>query len=125
MRAVLYTLQMEPITVVDIPMWLWQRLEDGDTIAVPTKIRPPLGANINEGRMSQSYRFDIVHIFAEPIVRKRHRSLMLFTRNEEHALRLQADFLPGQRAELQSRERDAFGRGFVEALSMMLPPGGV
>ncbi len=32
MQAVLYTHQLEPITVLNIRPWLWRRLEMGDAI---------------------------------------------------------------------------------------------
>ena len=58
-----------------------------------------------------------VEIFAERIVRRGREHMMLFTRDEESALLLKCAFLPGQQAGLQKREREAFVRGFLEALA--------
>jgi hypothetical protein len=38
--------------------------------------------------------------------------------NPEICLLMKADFLPGQRKEVQSRERDAFMRGLVAAFGV-------
>ncbi len=65
----------------------------------------------------------VVTIRGEAIQRGQHRTLLLFTAQEEHALMLQADFLPGQRREVQGRERNAkrsgIADGFLTALDML------
>jgi hypothetical protein len=113
MQAVLYTHALEPITVVDIPIWLWDRLLAGEVIRLavqePPKLVPSFESVVNT-------KLRIVNIFGERIRRREHEALMLFTSDEESALILKADFLPGQRGELQSRERRAFAKGFIKAL---------
>ena len=110
MQAVLYTHQLEPITVVDIPMWLWERLAQGQTISLAA--REPVSFED-----SPCYRpIRKVDIFGELMRRRGHETLMLFTSDEENALLLKSEFLPGQRGELQLRERSAFAKGFMKAL---------
>jgi hypothetical protein len=113
MHAVLYTHQLEPITVVDIPMFLWDRLARGETIMLavmePVLLRPYTAEEIGPAPRR-------VAIFGERHRRGDHETLMLFTRDEENALMLKAEFLPGQRGEVRNRERGAFAAGFLRAL---------
>ena len=113
MNAVLYTTQLEPITVVDIPMFLWDMLAKGETVQLevfePVSFVDPASVPL-EGKRR------LVRVFGEKLRRGRHETLMLFTRDEENALALPADFLVGQRHELQRRQRAAFVSGVVQAL---------
>lgn len=113
MNAVLYTHQLEPITVVDIPMWLWERLAQGQSIRLAVMEQPSLVACDAPPTYSPP---KMVEIFGERIRRREHETLMLFTADEENALLLKAEFLPGQRGELRNRERGAFAAGFLKAL---------
>jgi len=122
MQAVLYTHQLEPITVLTIKPWLWRRLEMGDAIQimVPFEVSwDQLHTLEDMAEMTTT----VVVVRGELIQRGRHRTLMLFTDQEEHALKLQADFLPGQRREVQGRERKArragFADGFLTALDAL------
>jgi hypothetical protein len=113
MHAVLYTHQLEPITVVDIPMWLWERLAQGQTIRLAVMESPSLVPTDSP----PDYRpLKMVEIFGERIRRRGHETLMLFTADEENAMLLKAEFLPGQRGELRDRVRGAFAAGFLKAL---------
>lgn len=118
MQAVIYTHQLEPITVVSIKPELWRRLERGDHIQLPVPIRCSL-ENITEQFMLSSSVIT-VRIHGEVFARRGHRSLMLFTEDEEHALLLRPDYLPGQRGDMQRKVKDAhqlgFIKGFMEAL---------
>lgn len=113
MNAVLYTCQLEPITVVDIPVDLWRRMARGERIVIAV-MEPPKLVDVFVCDQYKPPR--TVTIFGERIFRNGHETLMLFTGDEESALLLRADFLPGQRGELQNRERRAFAAGFIEAL---------
>lgn len=62
----------------------------------------------------------MVEIFAEKFRRYEHEALMLFTYNEEYALRLQASFLAGQLQEVQDLQATAHARGFIEAWQRMI-----
>ena len=114
MHAVLYTHQLEPITVVDIPMFLWDRLAKGETIVLA--VMEPLKLTSHTGGPIDATPCRRVAIFSERIRRREHETLMLFTTDEENALLLRAEFLPGQRGEVRNRERGAFAAGFLRAL---------
>lgn len=115
MHAVLYTHQLEPITVVDIPLWLWDRLARGEWVVLAVMERVRFGPNMVDVTTPAPRR---VEIFGERLIRREHETLMLFTADEENALMLKAEFLPGQRGELRDRQRSAFAAGFLEALQV-------
>lgn len=114
MHAVLYTHQLEPITVVDIPMWLWDRLGRGEVIRLA--VQEPISFLPASTPPPAESRTRVVSIFGEKFRRREHEALMLFTADEENALLLQAEFLPGQRGEVRNLERSAFAGGFLKAL---------
>ena len=114
MNAVLYTHQLEPITVVNLPPFLWDKLWHNEQVVVPVLsalpfvllgVKPPLDEPLR-----------LVRIYGERLRRGDHEALMLFTTDEKDALLLRAEFLPGQRGELQTRERGAFAQGFFKAI---------
>lgn len=114
MHAVLYTQQMEPITVVDLPIWIWDRLWRGDMIQL--EVREPFNFMAATEPLPVTYCPRRVAIFGERLRRREHEALMLFTSDEENALALQAEFLPGQRGTLHDQKRGAFAAGFLRAL---------
>lgn len=116
MYAVLYTRQLEPITVVDIPMFLWKRLSNGESINIAVVEMLDYRDLRTPGPPSMD-RVRVVSVYGVRLRLHEHETLMLFTGDEESALLLQAEFLPGQRRELQGREQSAFARGFVRALN--------
>lgn len=116
MQAVLYTSQLEPITVVLLSGWIWDRLWAGEEMRLPVPVQPMYLAHDSR---PVSVDFPVVRIRGEPLRRGQHSTLMLFTVDEEHALRLRADFLPGQRGTQQERERGAFAKGFLNALQKL------
>ncbi len=115
MNAVLYTHQLEPITVVNIPMWLWDRLGMGEPIRL--QVIEPMQVSLSKTNEAVP-RYRVVSVVGEKICRRGHESLMLFTADEEDALLLKADFLPGQRGEINSIAHGAFASGFMRALRM-------
>lgn len=121
MRAVLYTHDMEPITVIELQPWAWQYLREQRSVRLAVH-RPaetaawnPDAENVPQFDMSMW----IVHITAEVLVRGKHTSLMLFTHDEEAALLLKSELLPGQLRDVQDREKTAFAKGFMGALNML------
>jgi len=60
-----------------------------------------------------------VEITAEVIQRGRFESMMLFTHNEEAALLLKSDLLPGQIRDQREVQKESFARGFTHALDML------
>ncbi|WP_248769083.1 hypothetical protein [Pseudomonas sp. MWU12-2345] len=117
MRAVLYTHDMEPITVIELEPWAWEFLREQGQVRLavyrPACVRHDPDETPQPFDMSQW----IVRITAEVLVRGQHSSLMLFTNDEEAALLLKSVFLPGQHREVQDREKSAFAQGFLHALN--------
>lgn len=112
MEVVLYTDDMEPITVIDLPRGLCDMLDGGRMVhvAVQTPVNvaasvPPVFADTPPKQVS---------IWAERFRRKGRDHVFLFTRDEEVALLLKASFLPGQRREVQ----EEFKRGLAHGLSI-------
>jgi hypothetical protein len=112
MNAVLYTHDMEPITVVDLQPWVWDRLKEGGHVNV--YVKEPFRLWSKDDYAPQKPR--VVTITGELFRRRGVDAMMLFTHDEESALMLKASFLPGQRGTQQAREREAFANGFVDAL---------
>jgi hypothetical protein len=116
MNTVLYTEDLEPITVVDLPMWIWERLKIGHKMNLPV-IEPLQFTPPKDNYPPEFLRPKIVTIWAEKFVYRDKTSLFVFTRDDENALQLKADFLPGQRGEVQRREQMARIQGFFGGLS--------
>lgn len=117
--AVLYTTDLQPITVIDLKPWAWERLARGERINLVV-IEKLTFHDITAPQPQQcSHTGRRVTIFGDRMRRGKHETLMLFTDDEESALLLQAEFLPGQRREAQERERGAFAKGFLHALDML------
>jgi hypothetical protein len=112
METVLYTENLEPVTIIDIPMKLWIMLNKGETVglAVPYQFKlekPTDVCDIYE---------EIVYLHAEPICRRSMRSIIVFVDNEVIALALKSSLLPGQRKDVQYAMSQAKRAGFLEAL---------
>ena len=113
MKAVLYTEDMEPITVIDVPLSLWQQMERGLVVRFCIHNSPKLAANYTPPE-KETMRY--VQVFGEILERRGKKHLMLFTRDEEFAMLLKAAFLPGQYGEVHARQRDARVQGFLQAI---------
>lgn len=115
MRAVLYTEDMMPITVLDlrgIPddlIWEERRFR----LAVnyePLCYHPGLGGTF------PTFQIKNVEIWVEVLVRNGFEYPIFFTNDEETALLLKADILPGQQKEIQKENQKKFREGFVLGL---------
>ena len=96
MRVVLYTMDFEPITVLELPLWLLDQLErQGQVrVAVPPRLQDILKAAEQDVTMPQ---MDIVDIYCERLKWKDGSiKTILMTPNDELALALRPDWLPGQ-----------------------------
>jgi len=115
MRAVLYTVNLEPITVISLNAWLARYLEEYKRVTLPLPVQMPryYGPSIEDSEILRT-----VDIWSEEFVYRKCKSVMLFTVDEVSALLLKSDFLPGQQAELNDRRDQAFAKGFFEALTM-------
>lgn len=116
MRVVLYTDDMEPITVIELTKFAYDYLVMYGRVRLPV-VMPPNYTAFNPEEKIAFENDRIVEIFSETFIRKSQQHMMLFTRNEESALLLKCAFLPGQNKHIQDREKKAFATGFLYALS--------
>lgn len=117
MNTVIYTDDMEPITVINIDAWTEKFLNEHGSVRLAVMPIFPINYEDKSAGLVQS--FNIVSIRAERFHRKGKTHTFLITEDEETALLLKAAFLPGQNREVQQRERDAMAKGFLQALSMI------
>jgi len=98
MRVVLYTTDFEPITVLDLPMWLLDQMEKngGARVAVPPTPQEMMRAMTSDEPPTMP-KMDIVDIYLDKF-RWKDGSIktILTTPNEILALALRPDWLPGQ-----------------------------
>lgn len=114
MNIVLYTNDFEPITVLDLPTWLLEQLERQGSVRVavlrPVQLEanPPLPVGSVEGP-------EVVTIYCERLCWKDGTvKPVLVTDDEELALALRPEWLPGQRQRVQSYEKAI--RGLTDSL---------
>lgn len=111
--AVLYTDDMEPITVLQLSPLARDMLIKRGYVALhvlePVSLMP-------EVLPATEVRCRKLIISAEMFYRNDKKHLMLFTGDEETALLLRAAFLPGQQRQLKDETVAAFGRGFLAAV---------
>lgn len=114
-HAVLYTNDMEPITVVRIHESLWNRLWAGDHV----RLVVPMPINTSQQTdFPLSERLKMVEIHGEVFIRRGHKHMFVFTNDDENALLLRSEFLPGQRKDVQHAQINAFAKGFLHALQV-------
>jgi len=102
MIVVLYTEDFEPIIPIDLPLWLLERLEQEGAVRVA--VNKPIGFKGEKIPVGMVGNEDM------PTVRIRYEKLrwhdgslktLLVTPDEELALTLTPEWLPGQRAPIQ------------------------
>lgn len=108
MNVVLYTKDFEPITVLNLPVWLLDQLERQGAIRVA--VQDPVRVNItkdqpwSEPMMVPNLK--TVTIYCERLRwRDGTTKPVLVTTDEELALTLKPEWLPGQRQRVQSYEK--------------------
>lgn len=118
-RVVLYTEDMEPITVLQLTEFARQALLERAYVILP--ITGPIDYLMPHPDDQQTQELRQVVIYAERLYRKGKIHHMLFTKNEESALLLKAAFLPGQQSALNEREVQGIAKGFLAALESLHP----
>ena len=111
--VVLYTNDFEPITVLDLPQWLLEQLERQGAVRVAV-LRPVQfeRANIPVGSVEGP---QVVTIYCERLRWKDGTvKPILVTDDEELALTLRPEWLPGQRQRVQSYQQAI--RGLTDSL---------
>ena len=101
MNVIIYTEDFEPIIPIDLPLWLLERLEKEGAVRVA----------VNKPKGFTEEQIPVGNLECEtPTVRIRHEKLrwhdgslktILVTPDEELALTLNPEWLPGQRAPIQ------------------------
>ena len=114
MRVVLYTNDFEPITVIELPSFAEEYLRRYGAVRLAVIL--PLSMYTRDTDPPNKSGCRTVRIHSERFWRNGAEHTILFTADEESALLLKSAFLPGQQSELNERERNAFARGFLEAL---------
>lgn len=106
MNVVLYTRDMEPITVIDLPMWALEfaqrmgrvRIEAADPVDM-TQLMP--------GQRVDSIRFHIVTLeFHRLLLSKDRESWIVTVDDDVLALKLRPSWLPGQRSKINQYESE-------------------
>ena len=115
MQIVLYTDDMEAITVIDLPSWFLDGLHAGRMMRVPVPTPPMVSLDVNT-KINASFK--MVDIWAERFIRKGKQTWFLFTNNDEAALLLRSDILPGQRKTFQDEYRRGFFTGLLRSMQM-------
>ena len=114
MNVVLYSVDFEPITILDLPMWAIDML--GDRGSVRVVVPSPISYSAFQGAESplmSTYR--AVEIRCEWMVWKDQTKKMILTTNQDElALLLIPGWLPGQRAEINRYKEQ------IQGLSSML-----
>lgn len=102
MNVVLYTTDFEPITVIDLPLWLLDQLERQGAVRVA--VYRPLGQRLlQETDSSVMHQPDIVTIYCEKFRWRDGRvKPVLITPDETLALLLKPEWLPGQQQAINS-----------------------
>lgn len=103
MNVVLYTTDLEPITILELPLWLMEQLEKQGAVRIAV-LKPPRLADDGE-----AVTFDMpetVTVYCERLRwRDNTTKLILVTPDDELALTLKPEWLPGQRAAVQSYQK--------------------
>lgn len=104
MNVVLYTRELDPITVIDLPLWLLDQLERQGTVRVAV-VEPPSWTEL-----SDPLDFDEPKVVTIECQRLRldanTTKQILVTDDDELALRLKPEWLPGQRAQVNQYKRN-------------------
>jgi hypothetical protein len=105
MKAVIYTEELLPITIVDLPVWAVDMLTKYAIIEIPVppslEFTPPSNDPIRRAYIERvvvrGERFrKLIDGWRGVDDIKYYESLILYTKDEESAMRLKAAFLPGQ-----------------------------
>lgn len=116
MRAVIYDDEtFEPLTVVDLPRWAVDMLEEGRIVRFYV-MRPHKVRSYNVPDENPTIEHDTVALRFERIYWHGRPHWLAVTHTPETALLMRSTLLAGQHAAVQDRERAAFQRGLLEAL---------
>lgn len=117
MQIVLYTDDMEPITVLDLPFSLaCMEAVAARTNNIWLEVLMPLTALLHPMLPETTLRHKNVCIWWEKFSRQGRNHWFFFTRDEELAMLLRPSYLPGQREDIERMNRNFFAEGFALGL---------
>ena len=117
MHAVIYTKELEPITVVWLASWAVKMLRDHSHVAFA--VCPPMSAGLSDFNDFSTMKSWVVRLRGDEIRMNRASTWILTTDDEEVALLLKAAFLPGQQQALRERDRVAMAKGAMSAFDLI------
>lgn len=104
MNVVLYTQDMEPITILELPLWLLEQLERFGAVRIA--VQPPINLSAEPSNLIYEHP-KTVTIFCERLRwRDGTTKTILITPNDELALTLKPSWLPGQTGTIQGYQRN-------------------
>ncbi len=106
MNVVLYTRDMEPITVIDLPLWALEFAQRMGRVRI--EAADPVDMNqLMPGQRVDSLRFHIVTLEFHRLLLSRDRESWIVTVDDDVlALKLRPSWLPGQRAKINQYESE-------------------
>lgn len=124
MNIVLYTMDMEPITIIDLPMWAIELGEKHGTVAVGVYL--PFSATPMDNADPITSSYWVVYLKFHPMRFYEKKSWLITVDNEELALKLKPSWLPGQQKAINDYERDVknLSMALLQALSGLAGEGG-
>ena len=114
-RVVLYAANFEPITVINLQDCVWQYLHRYGCVNLEIFDEPSTSISYEP----PTYTVSCVHIIAEKLVRGNQETLMLFTTDEESALKLKSAFSPGLQSTVNQLKSNAFAHGFMSEMKKL------
>lgn len=119
MRRVLYTPDLEPITIIELSPNVERTLQARDCFVVTVRPKISLRDFAATDPKESFVSCQSVRIVAERLWYRNVESIMLITQDEEPALMLKSAFLPGQHKEVHAVRNKAFAEGFLTALGAL------
>lgn len=114
MREVLFTRDLEPITVIDFKPYFYEFLAQNGEVRVPV-YRPVSSWAGRDGSAFKSPMLTTVTIVAHGFYYLGETRFLFITADEASAMLLKSVFLPGQRQELNDVKNEMFLKGFYNA----------
>lgn len=123
MNVVIYTKDMEPITVIDLPPAMIRFGQERHFLRVPVQVPVPAylppGWSVDDAVVDSAVIRTVALEFSELRMPDGKTSCIVVTHDEEFALALRPAWLPGQRGAINDYERSIrkLGDALLQALS--------
>lgn len=117
MNTVIYTHDFQPITVIDIPLFLLETFHFRKHFQIPIYKEAAFVSRCNT--VDRISVYESVELTCELFIRNGNKTYMVFTKNEEGALLLSSIFLPGQQKALSHEKDKSLIEGFIKAIETL------